>query len=174
MRTRGRRRPRHRQEMEDMWLRGEATEPKRESENFSRGVYAIFGFYDKKSMNTLTSFCGALHTSFVTPSYPTDNEVQFVIQMRPALRGAVLSLLSHYKWQKFVYLYDTDRATHTSFSTTNTAQLPVPIPPLFLFCLASETVWGRVGYIAEAVWRIKALSSGPYRPGDPKTEDSLC
>uniref|UniRef100_A0A673Y7P6 Glutamate receptor n=1 Tax=Salmo trutta TaxID=8032 RepID=A0A673Y7P6_SALTR len=76
---------------------------------FSRGVYAIFGFYDKKSMNTLTSFCGALHTSFVTPSYPTDNEVQFVIQMRPALRGAVLSLLSHYKWQKFVYLYDTDR-----------------------------------------------------------------
>ncbi|XP_077387982.1 glutamate receptor 3b isoform X6 [Festucalex cinctus] len=76
---------------------------------FSRGVYAIFGFYDKKSMNTLTSFCGALHTSFVTPSYPTDNEVQFVIQMRPALRGAVLSLISHYKWQKFVYLYDTDR-----------------------------------------------------------------
>ncbi|XP_055783604.1 glutamate receptor 3-like isoform X2 [Salvelinus fontinalis] len=60
-------------------------------------------------MNTLTSFCGALHTSFVTPSYPTDNQVQFVIQMRPALRGAVLSLLSHYKWQKFVYLYDTDR-----------------------------------------------------------------
>ncbi|MEQ2183790.1 Glutamate receptor 3 [Goodea atripinnis] len=79
---------------------------------FSRGVYAIFGFYDKKSMNTLTSFCGALHTSFVTPSYPTDNEVQFVIQMRPALRGAVLSLLSHYKWQKFVYLYDTDRGLH--------------------------------------------------------------
>ncbi|XP_056296034.1 glutamate receptor 3-like [Pseudoliparis swirei] len=76
---------------------------------FSRGVYAIFGFYDKKSMNTLTSFCGALHTSFVTPSFPTDNEVQFVIQMRPALRGAVLSLLAHYKWQKFVYLYDTDR-----------------------------------------------------------------
>uniref|UniRef100_A0A8C4GX31 Glutamate receptor n=1 Tax=Dicentrarchus labrax TaxID=13489 RepID=A0A8C4GX31_DICLA len=81
---------------------------------FSRGVYAIFGFYDKKSMNTLTSFCGALHTSFVTPSYPTDNEVQFVIQMRPALRGAVLSLLSHYKWQKFVYLYDTERGSSTT------------------------------------------------------------
>ncbi|KAG7282691.1 hypothetical protein CRUP_017617 [Coryphaenoides rupestris] len=39
---------------------------------FSRGVYAIFGFYDRKSMNTLTSFCGALHTSFITPSFPTD------------------------------------------------------------------------------------------------------
>ncbi|KAA8589070.1 hypothetical protein FQN60_010415 [Etheostoma spectabile] len=90
---------------------------------FSRGVYAIFGFYDKKSMNTLTSFCGALHTSFVTPSYPTDNEVQFVIQMRPALRGAVLSLLSHYKWQKFVYLYDTDRDSR---------------PHLFVFCFEAE------------------------------------
>uniref|UniRef100_A0A8C5CNT9 Glutamate receptor n=1 Tax=Gadus morhua TaxID=8049 RepID=A0A8C5CNT9_GADMO len=76
---------------------------------FARGVYAIFGFYDRKSMNTLTSFCGALHTSFITPSFPTDADVQFVIQMRPGLRGAVLSLLAHYKWEKFVYLYDTDR-----------------------------------------------------------------
>lgn len=76
---------------------------------FSRGVYAIFGFYDRKSMNTLTSFCGALHTSFITPSFPIDADVQFVIQMRPSLRGAALSLLAHYKWEKFVYLYDTDR-----------------------------------------------------------------
>nr|XP_019568217.1 PREDICTED: glutamate receptor 3-like [Rhinolophus sinicus] len=76
---------------------------------FSRGVYAIFGFYDQMSMNTLTSFCGALHTSFVTPSFPTDADVQFVIQMRPALKGAILSLLGHYKWEKFVYLYDTER-----------------------------------------------------------------
>ncbi|KAI1902694.1 hypothetical protein AGOR_G00018650 [Albula goreensis] len=60
-------------------------------------------------MNTLTSFCGALHTSFITPSYPIDADVQFVIQMRPELRGTVLSLLSHYKWEKFVYLYDTER-----------------------------------------------------------------
>ncbi|XP_063169404.1 glutamate receptor 3 isoform X1 [Candoia aspera] len=76
---------------------------------FSRGVYAIFGFYDQMSMNTLTSFCGALHTSFITPSFPTDAEVQFVIQMRPALKGAILSLLTYYNWEKFVYLYDTER-----------------------------------------------------------------
>ncbi|EHB17857.1 Glutamate receptor 3 [Heterocephalus glaber] len=62
-------------------------------------------------MNTLTSFCGALHTSFVTPSFPTDADVQFVIQMRPALKGTILSLLGHYKWEKFVYLYDTERET---------------------------------------------------------------
>ncbi|KAM4664251.1 glutamate receptor 3 [Discoglossus pictus] len=76
---------------------------------FSRGVYAIFGFYDQMSMNTLTSFCGALHTSFITPSYPTDADVQFVIQMRPPLKGTILTLLNDYDWQKFVYLYDTER-----------------------------------------------------------------
>lgn len=49
-------------------------------------------------------------------------------------------------------------ATHTSFSTTNTAQLPVPIPLHLLLCLASETVWGRVRYMAEVGkrgWNIK-------------------
>ncbi|KAM8953805.1 glutamate receptor 3 isoform 2-T2 [Pelodytes ibericus] len=76
---------------------------------FSRGVYAIFGFYDQMSMNTLTSFCGALHTSFITPSFPTDADVQFVIQMRPSLKGAILTILNDYDWQKFVYLYDTER-----------------------------------------------------------------
>ncbi|KAM5145915.1 glutamate receptor 3 isoform 2-T2 [Mantella aurantiaca] len=76
---------------------------------FSRGVYAIFGFYDQMSMNTLTSFCGALHTSFITPSFPTDADVQFVIQLRPALKGAILTLLNDYDWQRFVYLYDTER-----------------------------------------------------------------
>lgn len=74
-------------------------------------------------MNTLTSFCGALHTSFITPSFPIDADVQFVIQMRPSLRGAVLSLLAHYKWEKFVYLYDTDRGKNSplgKFTHTHT------------------------------------------------------
>uniref|UniRef100_A0A8B9LQS8 Glutamate receptor n=1 Tax=Astyanax mexicanus TaxID=7994 RepID=A0A8B9LQS8_ASTMX len=99
---------------------------------FSRGVYAIFGFYDKKSMNTLTSFCGALHTSFVTPSYPIDSDVQFVIQMRPPLKGAVLSLLTYYRWEKFVYLYDTDRGKFVQredrrvFNTDNSLLLFLP------------------------------------------------
>ncbi|XP_069782313.1 glutamate receptor 2b isoform X4 [Narcine bancroftii] len=76
---------------------------------FSRGVYAIFGFYDKKSVNTLTSFCGTLHVSFITPSFPADGLHQFVIQMRPDLKGALLSLIEYYQWDKFAYLYDSDR-----------------------------------------------------------------
>uniref|UniRef100_A0A4W3HZ95 Glutamate receptor, ionotropic, AMPA 2b n=1 Tax=Callorhinchus milii TaxID=7868 RepID=A0A4W3HZ95_CALMI len=76
---------------------------------FSRGVYAIFGFYDKKSVNTLTSFCGTLHVSFITPSFPADGLHQFVIQMRPDLKGALLSLIEYYQWTKFAYLYDSDR-----------------------------------------------------------------
>lgn len=74
-------------------------------------------------MNTLTSFCGALHTSFITPSFPTDADVQFVIQMRPALKGAILSLLTYYKWEKFVYLYDTERGKHYHFNWFSVSQL---------------------------------------------------
>lgn len=76
---------------------------------FSRGVYAIFGFYDKKSVNTITSFCGTLHVSFITPSFPLDVNQQFIIQMRPDIKGPLLSLIEYYKWDKFAYLYDSDR-----------------------------------------------------------------
>ncbi|KAF7654267.1 hypothetical protein LDENG_00072100 [Lucifuga dentata] len=83
---------------------------------FSRGVYAIFGFYDKKSVNTITSFCGTLHVSFITPSFPLDGTQQFIIQMRPDIKGPLLSLIEYYKWDKFAYLYDSDRGkTRTSF-----------------------------------------------------------
>ncbi|XP_058513526.1 glutamate receptor 2 isoform X2 [Ochotona princeps] len=80
---------------------------------FSRGVYAIFGFYDKKSVNTITSFCGTLHVSFITPSFPTDGTHPFVIQMRPDMKGALLSLIEYYQWDKFAYLYDSDRGLST-------------------------------------------------------------
>uniref|UniRef100_A0A3Q2NTV2 Glutamate receptor n=1 Tax=Fundulus heteroclitus TaxID=8078 RepID=A0A3Q2NTV2_FUNHE len=80
---------------------------------YSRGVFAIFGLYDKRSVNTLTSFCGALHISLVTPSFPTEGEGQFTLQLRPSIRGALLSLLDHYDWNRFVFLYDTDRGKHT-------------------------------------------------------------
>uniref|UniRef100_A0A8D0GDU3 Glutamate receptor n=1 Tax=Sphenodon punctatus TaxID=8508 RepID=A0A8D0GDU3_SPHPU len=80
---------------------------------FSRGVFAIFGFYDKKSVNTITSFCGTLHVSFITPSFPTDGTHPFVIQMRPDLKGALLSLIEYYQWNKFAYLYYSDRGLST-------------------------------------------------------------
>uniref|UniRef100_A0A8C5F479 Glutamate receptor n=1 Tax=Gadus morhua TaxID=8049 RepID=A0A8C5F479_GADMO len=76
---------------------------------YARGVFAIFGLYDKRSVNTLTSFCGALHISLITPSFPTEGEAQFTLQLRPSIRGALLSLLDHYDWSRFVFLYDTDR-----------------------------------------------------------------
>ncbi|XP_064417941.1 glutamate receptor 2b isoform X1 [Latimeria chalumnae] len=84
---------------------------------FSRGVYAIFGFYDKKSVNTITSFCGTLHVSFITPSFPADGLHQFIIQMRPDLKGSLLSLIEYYQWEKFAYLYDSDRGNLQGLST---------------------------------------------------------
>ncbi|KAM4727092.1 glutamate receptor 4b isoform 2-T2 [Anableps anableps] len=76
---------------------------------YSRGVFAIFGLYDKRSVHTLTSFCSALHISLITPSFPTEGESQFTLQLRPSIQKALLSLLGHYEWNKFVFLYDTDR-----------------------------------------------------------------
>ncbi|XP_051514354.1 glutamate receptor 2-like isoform X5 [Myxocyprinus asiaticus] len=88
---------------------------------FSRGVYAIFGFYDKKSVNTITSFCGTLHVSFITPSFPLDRNQQFIIQMRPDIKGPLLSLIEYYKWDKFAYLYDSDRGLTTLQVVLDTA-----------------------------------------------------
>uniref|UniRef100_A0AAY4DFV4 Glutamate receptor n=1 Tax=Denticeps clupeoides TaxID=299321 RepID=A0AAY4DFV4_9TELE len=96
---------------------------------FSRGVYAIFGFYDKKSVNTITSFCGTLHVSFITPSFPLDGNQQFIIQMRPDIKGPLLSLIEYYKWDKFAYLYDSDRGRLFFFSALqyNTIMHSFPI-----------------------------------------------
>ena len=91
---------------------------------FSRGVYAIFGFYDKKSVNTITSFCGTLHVSFITPSFPLDGTQQFIIQMRPDIKGPLLSLIEYYKWDKFAYLYDSDRGKTTAFKHLFSSDFP--------------------------------------------------
>lgn len=97
---------------------------------YSRGVFAIFGLYDKRSVHTLTSFCSALHISLITPSFPTEGESQFVLQLRPSLRGALLSLLDHYEWNCFVFLYDTDRGKsqlHSLMSKTLIFQLEMAL-----------------------------------------------
>uniref|UniRef100_A0A8C2IZJ4 Glutamate receptor n=1 Tax=Cyprinus carpio TaxID=7962 RepID=A0A8C2IZJ4_CYPCA len=75
---------------------------------FSKGVYAIIGVYDRKTVNMLMSFCGALHVCFVTPSFPMENSNQFVIQLRPELQDALVGVIEHYKWSRFVYLYSSD------------------------------------------------------------------
>ncbi|XP_077182615.1 glutamate receptor 1 isoform X2 [Paroedura picta] len=76
---------------------------------FSKGVYAIFGFYERRTVNMLTSFCGALHLCFVTPSFPVDTSNQFVLQLRPELQDALISVIEYHKCQKFMYIYDADR-----------------------------------------------------------------
>ncbi|KAL6080955.1 hypothetical protein STEG23_001979 [Scotinomys teguina] len=100
---------------------------------FSKGVYAIFGFYERRTVNMLTSFCGALHVCFITPSFPVDTSNQFVLQLRPELQEALISIIDHYKWQTFVYIYDADRGTLLSdpYGTC------LPCPAFFL-CMAQS------------------------------------
>nr|XP_057919596.1 glutamate receptor 1a isoform X5 [Doryrhamphus excisus] len=75
---------------------------------FSKGVYAIIGLYDRKTVNMLMSFCGALHVCFVTPSFPIETANQFVIQLRPELQDALVGVIEYYRWTKFVYMYSSD------------------------------------------------------------------
>ncbi|XP_029368897.1 glutamate receptor 1a isoform X6 [Echeneis naucrates] len=56
----------------------------------------------------LMSFCGALHVCFVTPSFPIETANQFVIQLRPELQDALVGVIDHYRWTKFVYMYSSD------------------------------------------------------------------
>lgn len=80
---------------------------------FSKGVYAIIGLYDRKTVNMLMSFCGALHVCFVTPSFPIETANQFVIQLRPELQDALVGVIDHYGWTKFVYMYSSDSGGKT-------------------------------------------------------------
>ncbi|CAB1325226.1 unnamed protein product, partial [Coregonus sp. 'balchen'] len=82
---------------------------------FSKGVYAIIGLYDRKTVNMLMSFCGALHVCFVTPSFPIETANQFVIQLRPELQDTLVGVIDHYGWTKFVL----DTAAERSWLVTS-------------------------------------------------------
>ncbi|XP_028939989.1 glutamate receptor 1 isoform X3 [Antrostomus carolinensis] len=69
----------------------------------------------------LTSFCGALHVCFITPSFPVETSNQFVLQLRPELQDALISVIEHYSWQKFVYIYDADRGLSVLQKVLDTA-----------------------------------------------------
>lgn len=75
---------------------------------FSKGVYAIMGLYDRKTVNMLMSFCGSLHVCFITPSFPVQTNNQFVLQLRPQLQEPLMGLLDHFYWTRFVYMYSSD------------------------------------------------------------------
>ncbi|XP_067348726.1 glutamate receptor 1-like isoform X4 [Channa argus] len=75
---------------------------------FSKGVYAIMGLYDRRTVNMLMSFCGSLHVCFVTPSFPVQTNNQFLLQLRPQLQEPLMALLEHFFWTRFVYMYSSD------------------------------------------------------------------
>ncbi|XP_034033519.1 glutamate receptor 1b isoform X1 [Thalassophryne amazonica] len=75
---------------------------------FSKGVYAIMGLYDRRTVNMLMSFCGSLHVCFITPSFPVHTNNQFVLQLRPQLQEPLMALLENFDWTRFVYMYSSD------------------------------------------------------------------
>ena len=83
---------------------------------FSKGVYAIMGLYDRRTVNMLMSFCSSLHVCFVTPSFPVQTNNQFVLQLRPQLQEPLMALLEHFYWTRFVYMYSSDSGESTRCS----------------------------------------------------------
>ncbi|CAL8365598.1 unnamed protein product [Lota lota] len=75
---------------------------------FAKGVYAIMGLYDQRTVNMLMSFCGSLHVCFVTPSFPIHTNNQFMLQLRPQLQEPLMALVDHFHWTRFVYMYSSD------------------------------------------------------------------
>lgn len=67
----------------------------------------------------LMSFCGALHVCFVTPSFPIETANQFVIQLRPELQDALVGVIEHYGWSKFVYMYSSNSGRKAARSLFN-------------------------------------------------------
>ncbi|XP_031694264.1 glutamate receptor 1-like [Anarrhichthys ocellatus] len=90
---------------------------------FSKGVYAIMGLYDRRTVNMLMSFCGSLHVCFVTPSFPVQTNNQFVLQLRPQLQEPVMALLEHFYWTRFVYMYSADSGEDAAFVAQRVSQL---------------------------------------------------
>uniref|UniRef100_A0A6Q2ZMQ9 Glutamate receptor n=1 Tax=Esox lucius TaxID=8010 RepID=A0A6Q2ZMQ9_ESOLU len=137
---------------------------------YSRGVFAIFGLYDKRSVHTLTSFCSALHISLVTPSFPTEGEGQFTLQLRPSIRGALLSLLDHYDWSRFVFLYDTDRGMRCQSINQPFTQLVIQhgqnlfFFKTFVFVSFSQSPF-LLSYLSSLLFHLQAVSVGKHIKG---------
>uniref|UniRef100_A0A8C4N456 Glutamate receptor n=1 Tax=Eptatretus burgeri TaxID=7764 RepID=A0A8C4N456_EPTBU len=63
-----------------------------------------------RSVSALTAFCGALHVSLLTASYPpAEGGSQFVLQLQPPTAPPLLDLLSAFGWKHFLYLFHPQR-----------------------------------------------------------------
>uniref|UniRef100_A0A8C1WWX1 Glutamate receptor n=1 Tax=Cyprinus carpio TaxID=7962 RepID=A0A8C1WWX1_CYPCA len=83
---------------------------------FSKGVYAIIGVYDRKTVNMLMSFCGALHVCFVTPSFPMENSNQ-----QKSLFGIICNNTANITLDCDLYdLFIFTRLYNTVYTTINT------------------------------------------------------
>ncbi|CAL8279531.1 unnamed protein product [Arctogadus glacialis] len=85
---------------------------------FAKGVYAIMGLYDQRTVNMLMSFCGSLHVCFVTPSFPIHTNNQFMLQLRPQLQEPLMALVDHFSWTRFVYMYSSDSGKQRPWTKT--------------------------------------------------------
>ncbi|XP_062608143.1 glutamate receptor 2-like isoform X1 [Saccostrea cucullata] len=78
--------------------------------HLSNGVFALVGSQSQISQEVLDSYTRVFHMPYLSPN--TDNAPHqtkpFSIFMKPDTTRAMASIITHYKWMKFCYIYDTD------------------------------------------------------------------
>ncbi|XP_066945637.1 glutamate receptor 1-like [Macrobrachium rosenbergii] len=80
---------------------------------FSRPVYAMVGYVQPDSFDTLHSYANTFQMPFVTPWFPenvpnpSSGLMDYATSMRPEYHQAIIDLIHHYRWDHVIYLYDS-------------------------------------------------------------------
>ena len=77
-----------------------------------KGIFALFGATNATSLRTVESYTTKFAMPYITPSAPRvppeTAPPGYVLQMRPPYDRALLNILTHYKWMRIFYVYDTE------------------------------------------------------------------
>ncbi|XP_068233552.1 glutamate receptor 1-like [Palaemon carinicauda] len=80
---------------------------------FSRPVYAMVGYVQPESFDTLHSYANTFQMPFVTSWFPenvpnpSSGLMDYATSMRPEYHQAIIDLIHHYHWDHIIYLYDS-------------------------------------------------------------------
>ena len=79
-----------------------------------KGVFAVFATQSSRSATAMRAFARTFHMPYVTPSLAhnhTGQKTGYEIYMRPYYMRAFLDMAKHYRWERVVYVYDSDTGT---------------------------------------------------------------
>lgn len=71
----------------------------------------MLGAVSSNAFDTLYSYSNTFHVPFVTPWFPEKvlnaTSDDYAISLWPDYHQAVIDMVTHYKWDKVIYIYDS-------------------------------------------------------------------